>query len=175
MTATRNYLIRHGAIPEVVKASWEGEVPLQRGAKVVVRTHRGEGIGVVLEAVRPASEPGSEEIAANSEVLRLATADDLALQAELARQSKSEFSTWDQRILGWGLDLQLIDLEWTLDRSKIVLYVLNERGPECTKLALQVAAAGLGNVEVQPVSLDGLVTLPPPKKSGGGCGSCSAH
>ena len=71
------------------------------------------------------------------------------------------------------LDLQLIDLEWTLDRTKLILYVLNERGPDCTKLALQAAAAGLGLVEVQPVDENGLVAVEP----SGGCGSggCGCH
>ena len=66
-----------------------------------------------------------------------------------------------------NVDVQLVDLEWTLDRGKLILYVLNERGPECTKLAIQAAAAGFGLIEVQPVSKDGLVDLP----KGGGCGS----
>ena len=68
----------------------------------------------------------------------------------------------------WKLDLDLVDLEWTLDRQKLVLYVLGGRGPEATKLALQAAAAGLAVVEVQPVTADGPVPLPP---AGGGCGS----
>ena len=46
--------------------------------------------------------------------------------------------------------MELIDLEWTLDKSKLILYVLNDRGPEATRLGLQAAAAGLGTVEVQP-------------------------
>jgi hypothetical protein len=47
------------------------------------------------------------------------------------------------------------------------LYVLTERGPATTTLALQAAAEGLGLIEVQPVSAAGLVAVP----SGGGCGT----
>ena len=67
------------------------------------------------------------------------------------------------------------DMEWTLDRQKLVLYVLGGRGPETTKLALQAAAAGLAVVEVQPVDANGPV--PVPAAGGGGCGSggCGSH
>ncbi len=71
------------------------------------------------------------------------------------------------RIDEWKLSLELIDLEWTLDKSKLILYVLNDRGPESTKLALQAAAAGWGTIEVQPVGPDGPISV----SQGGGCGS----
>ena len=61
-----------------------------------------------------------------------------------------------------------MDLEWTLDREKLILYVLTGRGPDTTKLALFAATAGYASVEVQPVSKDGLV--PMPAAQGGGCG-----
>jgi hypothetical protein len=69
--------------------------------------------------------------------------------------------------------LQLVDLEWLFEPEKLVLYVLNERGPDCTKLALQAAAAGLGIIEVQPVDAQGVVRL----ESTGGCGTggCGCH
>jgi len=72
----------------------------------------------------------------------------------------------------WGLSLELIDLEWTLDRQKLILYVICDRGPDTTKLALQAAASGFGVVEVQPVSSTGLVTIPQSScgSGGGGCG-----
>jgi hypothetical protein len=81
---------------------------------------------------------------------------------------------WCARISDWRLNLELVDLEWTLDRQKLILYVLCERGPDSTKLALQAAAAGLGVIEVQPVSSTGLVTIPQSScgSGEGGCG-CS--
>jgi hypothetical protein len=166
------YLVRYGAIPEVVKAVWQGGGSLVRGKSVVLRTHRGVVLGEVLETVRPTSEPGVNETPPTSEILREATDSDNDQLNRLRLKSQAEFPAWQQRIEQWGLDLQLIDLEWTLDEEKVCLYVLNERGPECTKLALQAAAAGLGIIDVQPVSLEGLVTLP---AGGGGCGSCGMH
>jgi PSP1 C-terminal conserved region len=121
---------------------------------------------IIVESPEP--RDGRGPAAASGEVLRIATAEDETAQRRLRNRADAEFSGWARRIAEWEIDLQLIDLEWTLDDAKLVLYVLNERGPECTKLALQAAAAGLGVIEVQPVSAEGLK----PQESGGGCGSC---
>ena len=87
---------------------------------------------------------------------------------ELTTDCENSFDTWCARIQQWNLNLELIDLEWTLDRQRLILYVLYESGPDSTKLALQAAAAGLGIIEVQPVSATGLIQ---PEPSGGSCGS----
>jgi cell fate regulator YaaT (PSP1 superfamily) len=166
-------LVRYGAIPEVARFSARASADVQRGCHVIVQTHRGHELGTVLEVVRPSAEPlrNGDSPAVSGEVLRPATDADCATSAEARRQAEREFAVWQQRIADWDLDLQLIDLEWTLDRSRLILYVLNERGPESTKLALQAAAAGLGVIEVQPVSSEGLVAA----ATGGGCGSCGCH
>jgi cell fate regulator YaaT (PSP1 superfamily) len=131
-----------------------------------VRTHRGLELATVLETLRPAAKP--EEVESDFVVVREATAEDQFEFTGLATRAGDEFEAWTKRIADWKLDLQLVDLEWTLDREKLILYVLNDRGPECTRLAIQAAAEGLGLVEVQPVAATGLV----PKEQGGGCGSC---
>jgi cell fate regulator YaaT (PSP1 superfamily) len=99
------------------------------------------------------------------------TAQDVSAQTRLQTSARSAFLDWVARVRQWDLDLQLIDLEWTHDERKLILYVLNERGAECTRLALQAAAAGY-SVEVQPVSAEGLVALP---TGGTGCHACGCH
>ena len=90
----------------------------------------------------------------------------------MRRETDEAFAEWQNRIREWKLELELLDLEWTLDRQKLVLYVLGGRGAETTQLALNAAAAGLAVVEVQPVNADGPIPL-----DGGGCGSgnCGCH
>ena len=159
-------LVRYGRIPEVVRCRLPGDLSPGRGTRVVVRTHRGLELGSVVELVRRRPEDSDETV--SFEIVRLASAEDEARARELADRLHAEFEPWQKRLSEWKLDLQLIDLELTLDGEKQILYVLNDRGPECTKLALQAAAGGFGVIEVQPVSAEGLVSQP---KSGGGCGS----
>lgn len=163
-TARLVYLVRYGTTPEVARCAVDAAMVVSRGDAVVVRTHRGEQLGTLLERERSYSAVDEIEF----EILRRATDADL-LQAKASRQRcEQAFGVWMQRIVEWELQIELLDIEETLDGQKTILYVLCERGPDSTKLALQAAAAGLGLIEVQPVSAEGLVVVAP---SGGGCGT----
>jgi cell fate regulator YaaT (PSP1 superfamily) len=158
-------LVRYGRIPEVARCQFPGDLSLDRGQQVVVQTQRGLQVGTVLELVRRRPQDDAESVL--FEVLRPATDDDRNAARVNESRLSQQFADWENRLVEWKLDLQLIDLEITLDAETLILYVLNDRGPECTKLALQAAAAGFGVIEVQPVSVDG----PVKPSSGGGCGS----
>jgi cell fate regulator YaaT (PSP1 superfamily) len=164
-------LVRYGAVPEVARFASTEATPLRRGSRVVVQTRRGTELGTVLEALRnpePVSQDASVE---EPSVLRLATATDEAAVASQRKHSQADFDEWVKRIQGWKLDLELLDIERTLDDEKLILFVLNDQGPDCTKLALYAAAEGLGLIEVQPVNGDGPVELAVGGCSSGGCGS----
>jgi len=171
---SQTVLVRYGAISDVARFRVAASGPIDRGARVVIRSPRGVEVGTLLDAV-VSSDPdsnGAEEF--DLRVLRRSTADDEARLAELRGRAEADFAAWRRRIEEWNLKLELIDLEWMLEDDKLVLYVLNDRGPDCTKLALQAAAAGLGIIEVQPVGAEGLMTLESNGGCGsGGCGNCS--
>lgn len=165
-------LVRYGVIPEVARCEVPADLDVSRDDVVILETHRGLESGRVLQMVKPPVEPGVEIPSPSFKILRLQSQRDTSQLNSIRQRAHDVFEEWQQRIAEWNLDLQLVDLEWTLDEQKLILYVLNERGPECTKLALQAAAAGLGIIEVQPVAEDGPVAMP---STGGGCGSCGAH
>lgn len=154
-------LVRYGAMGEVARF-WSTSEEVKEGVSVVVRSSRGEELGIVIGKT---SASGDDEKA--PPVVRIATADDCELARKRRSESESEFPQWQSRIVEWNLDLELVDIERSLDGEKIILYVLNDRGPETTKLALRAAAAGFGVIEVQPVGPEGLIVT----TSGGGCGS----
>jgi cell fate regulator YaaT (PSP1 superfamily) len=120
----------------------------------------------VLDVLKASKSTEDDEVSFH--VVRVASVDDHGILARQTHAAAAEFAEWNRRIAKWGIDVQLVELERTLDDDKLILYVLNERGPECTRLAIQAAAEGLGIIEVQPVAREGLV--PPEPK--GGCGSC---
>jgi cell fate regulator YaaT (PSP1 superfamily) len=162
-SATGICLVRFGSVPEVGKFAVTADSP-QRGAAVVVETHRGLQLGEVLERLKPS--PASNPADVDFRIVRLATPEDLETASRLTQMCDDAFPAWCARILQWNLNLELIDIEQTLDEQKQILYVLCERGPDSTKLALQAAAAGLGLIEVQPVSASGPVQM-----DGGSCGT----
>lgn len=166
-------LVRYGAVPEVARCANSDVDTPTRGTPVVVETNVGLQLATVLEQLKPVFDPARTD-EPQFRLVRKATEEDLQTARTLSRECEAAFPEWCTRISQWQLNLELIDLEWTLDRGKLVLYVLCERGPDSTKLAIQAAAAGFGVIEVQPVSSTGRVTLPSSScgSGGGGCG-CS--
>jgi cell fate regulator YaaT (PSP1 superfamily) len=171
------WLVRYGVIPEVARFSTEGLDGLARDIRVVIESPRGLEIGTLLQKLPEKTVNGTEETPSDLRIVRIATADDEATEQELREDCQVGYGEWWSRIRDWQLEVELVDLEWTLDRQKLVLYVLTGRGPDTTKLALFAATAGYASIEVQPVSKDGLV--PMPQAEGGGCGchdgGCSTH
>lgn len=166
-------LVRYGSVPEVARfADESGQTP-GRGTIVVVKTDRGLQLGTLLERLKPSHDPAKDS-ETEFKLIRAATQTDLLDAKDRTTECEDEFVRWCARITEWQLNLELIDLEWTLDRQKLILYVLCERGPDSTKLALQAAAAGLGVIEVQPVSSTGLVSIPQ-SSCGSGESGCGCH
>lgn len=161
------WLVRYGAIPEVAKFVAPEADSLQRGTAVVVQSPRGLDLGTLLQVV-----PGSPAVDEPSDlrIERVATSDDLATFESLREDGQALFAEWWSRIQDWKLELELVDVEWTLDRKNLILYVLGGRSADTTKLALFAATAGHDAIIVQPVGKEGLVPMPPSQGGGCGCG-----
>lgn len=174
----QSVLVRYGAIPEVARFECDWPEPPARGETVVVETDRGTELGSVLDKFRetgPQASMTTEDKHPQTafRLIRLATSNDERLSEQLWVSANDEFTQWCERIRAWQLDLELIDLEWTLDREKLILYVVNDRGPECTKLAIQASIAGLRPVHVQPVDDQGVVRVQQCGCGTSGNGCCS--
>lgn len=168
---SRVVLIRYGAMGEVARFVNQAGSPA--GTVAVVRSPRGEELGTIIGPAKADDAADEADDAADENgpaVLRVATSDDHEAARRSRHASEAEFVPWQERIREWNVDLELIDLERTFD-GKLILYVLNDRGPEATRLALKAAAAGFGVIEVQPVGPEGLIAA----TGGGGCGSCANH
>lgn len=165
-------LVRYGAMPQVGRFTVtpnlvDHDDRSVQGKSVVASTERGIELGQLLSIL---PKGGGEEHAMTGEILRIATDEDVAAGEAHRTACDNDFDTWLERIEDWGVQLQLIDIEKTLEGDQVILYVLNDQDAETTRLALLTAAAGYGIVHVQPVSAEGVVPIGKPS-SGGGCGS----
>jgi hypothetical protein len=164
-------LARYGRVPQVARFAGYGSLP-ERGALAVVSTERGEELALILQ-ILPAPKRTDSPPALTGELIRLASVEDTHHEEELTSRAESDFPAWLKRAAQWKLQLELIDTEYTLD-ERLILYVLNDRNAETTRLALLAAAGGFGIVHVQPVSATGIVQATS-GGGGGGCGSCSTE
>lgn len=163
-------LARYGRVPQVARFAGFGTAPA-RGALVVVSTERGEELASALQ-ILPAPKLTDSPPALTGELIRVATPEDSQRADSLTQRAEADFAAWLKRAAQWKLQLELIDTEYTLD-EKLILYVLNDRNAETTRLALLAATGGFGIVHVQPVSSEGIVQST--GGGGGGCGSCSTE
>ena len=169
-------LARYGAIPQVARFAVSADQFQQSGGQlchgvdVVVETDRGPEVASLLDVVRTEIQPETGEVTGS--FTRIAADTDREQHRRNRSRADVEFFEWQQRLDEWQLQLQLVDVEWTLDQEKVVLYVLNGQDAETTRLALLAAAAGLGIIHVQPVAAEGVIY----SSQGGGCGSggCSS-
>jgi hypothetical protein len=165
-------LARYGRVPQVARflcTEWKPE----RGDAIVVKTERGEELASTLltqPGPPPRGQDSGDDDDLTGEVVRKATDEDLLSTAELQTQADDVYLKWQQLASEKKLQLEIIDAEYTLSR-RLVLYVLNGRGAETTRLALLAAASGYGVINVQPVSAEGIV-IETEKSGGCSSGSC---
>ena len=96
-------------------------IKFKRGDKVIVETARGLEFGEVTIANRDI--PDEEITAPLKPVLREATAKDFATVEENKQKEKAAFDVCLQKIQHHKLDMKLVDVEYTFDRSKVLFYL----------------------------------------------------
>ena len=90
------------------------------GDKVIVETARGVEFGNVVMGKR---EIGDDEIVAPlKKVIRIATEEDIKIKEENDKNEKEAFDVCLKKIEKHGLEMKLIDVEYTFDKNKILFY-----------------------------------------------------
>ena len=168
MTATREYLVHHGAAGHVGRFRSADEDGCARGDSVVVRSQRGLELGEVLAAAEPERVPFPDGFV--GELLRRASADDLTL-AERGRAAGLELCAAGERLAAAsGLPLAVLDAEVLLDGRQAVLHVLKlavcDEGPWL---------ADLGERHGMIVRLHDLAREAPAEDHAGAGTSCGAE
>lgn len=110
-----------------------------KGTSVIVETQRGMELAKV---VLPETEVPDEKIVAPLKgVLRIATENDLAAIAADEAQKQDIISTAKQKVAARGLDMKIVDCEFTVDHSKLVLYFTAEQRVDFRELVRDLASA----------------------------------
>ena len=95
-------------------------VTLDKGDRAIVETARGVECGEV--AMENRDVPEDSIVQPLRKVVRKATKEDLQKVEENHKKEKSAFKACERRIAARGLEMKLVDVEYTFDNSKILFY-----------------------------------------------------
>lgn len=119
--------------------------------KVIVETSRGIECGTVSIANREISD---DELASPLKpVLRLATKEDIRIVEENKEKEKSAFETCQQKITEHGLNMKLVDVEYTFDRNKILFYFTADGRVDFRELVKDLASIFRTRIELRQIGV----------------------
>lgn len=93
---------------------------IKEDENVIVETSRGLEFGKVVSGIREASD--DEIIKPLKEVFRIATPEDIKKQEENKEKEKEALILCEEKIKAHGLEMSLVDAEYTFDGSKLLFY-----------------------------------------------------
>jgi len=176
MSDSREYLLSYGATGEFGRFRSLSPLSLERGARAVVRSHRGLEIAECLCPVRP----GHARFLPNTTVgaiLRAVTAEDEAAAARMQNRGEELFHAARQVAAEKGLPVEVLDAEVLLDGEQAILHHLpwgpfDERelvSTLSTRFDLRVLLHSLRAVEEEAAHGCGREDC-----GNGGCSSCGS-
>lgn len=121
------------------------------GDHVIVETARGVEYGrVVLE---PRSVKEDEVVHPLKEVLRVATKEDEEHEAENRLKEKEAFKICKKKIREHGLEMKLIDAEYTFDNNKVLFYFTADGRIDFRELVKDLAAVFRTRIELRQIGV----------------------
>ncbi len=149
---TPTYIVRYGQMRFLGEYTGLPEHDHRRGEAVVVRSDRGVELGEVL---CPATDRAALflENPARGEILRTATAEDLASGARLLEIQRQGFVTCQEFIGRRKLQMDLVDVEAILGGERMVFYYLAEKRVDFRELVKDLARAFRTRIEMRQIGV----------------------
>ncbi len=128
-----------------------GALELRAGDAVIVETARGPECGEVVKG--PHEVPDSRIIKPLKTVTRVADALDVRRMRQNRVDEQRAFSICEERIAKHKLDMKLVDVEYTLDRSKILFYFTADGRIDFRELVKDLAGAFRTRIELRQIGV----------------------
>lgn len=128
-----------------------GDLPVEVGTDVIVETARGLEFGQVVIGLREVDE--SQLVMPLKKVIRVATPRDLEVVAENRKKEAEAFDICRDKIAAHGLDMNLVDVEYTFDGSKIIFYFTAEGRVDFRELVKDLAGVFRTRIELRQIGV----------------------
>lgn len=119
--------------------------------RVIVETSRGVECGVVA---MPNREIDDEELTRPLKtVIRRATEEDISTVEKNREKEKNAFKICEEKIAKHGLDMKLIDVEYTFDNSKVLFYFTADGRVDFRTLVKDLASVFRTRIELRQIGV----------------------
>ncbi len=118
---------------------------------VIVETSRGIECGKV--AIANKEVPDEEIVHPLKKLIRLATREDLRRLEENARKEKEALKICERKVAEHGLDMKLVDVEYTFDNSKILFYFTADGRVDFRALVKDLASVFRTRIELRQIGV----------------------
>ena len=127
------------------------EFTLRRGMHVIVETAAGEEFGSVT--IPPISVQDEKVVKPLRPVIRIATERDERINAENKEKSIEAGKICVEKIAKHGLEMKLVDTEYTFDRSKLMFYFTADGRVDFRELVKELASIFRTRIELRQIGV----------------------
>ncbi len=128
-----------------------GELDIKLGDNVIVETARGVEFGRVVSG--PKEVPDEEVVQPLKSVIRIADEQDVKTQEENKEKEKEAFQICLEKIKKHGLEMKLIDAEYTFDNNKVLFYFTADGRIDFRELVKDLAAVFRTRIELRQIGV----------------------
>lgn len=128
-----------------------GKLEIKSGDHVIVETARGIEYGYVVLGNREVED--NKVVQPLKSVIRMASADDKNKEELNRRKEKDAFKICQEKIRKHGLEMKLIDVEYTFDNNKILFYFTADGRIDFRELVKDLASIFKTRIELRQVGV----------------------
>ena len=127
------------------------QLEIKRGDHVIVETARGIEFGTVVAGVHEVED--DKVIQPLKPVMRIAGERDIEQEAANKEKEKEAFKICKEKILKHGLEMKLIDAEYTFDNNKVLFYFTADGRIDFRELVKDLAAVFRTRIELRQIGV----------------------
>lgn len=128
-----------------------GKLEIKQGDNVIVETARGVEFGYVAAGPREVEEDNIT--LPLKSVIRIATADDIRKEEKNREKEKEAFKICQEKIRKHGLEMKLIDAEYTFDNNKVLFYFTADGRIDFRELVKDLASVFRTRIELRQIGV----------------------
>ena len=128
-----------------------GKLDIRQGDNVIVETARGVEFGRVVQGVREVKD--EDVVQPLKSVIRVATEADHKIEEKNREKEKEAFKICFEKIRKHGLEMKLIDAEYTFDNNKLLFYFTADGRIDFRELVKDLAAVFRTRIELRQIGV----------------------